>query len=450
MKNTILLISCIILSSCCYSVKIFKQPDMSKQEYIRDEFGRICIYHGVNISNFTKNSGKPSGYYNRGVADTCWQQPEDFCSLSTWGFNLTRLLWHWEAIEPQKNIFNKEYIHKQIERIKWAANYDIQVVVDIHQDLYTQKFCGNGFPEWTVLNNSILFNGCTDPWNLAYLDKAVLTAYHNFWNNKELQDKYVDMVDSVFKWVDTIPNVLGVDIMNEPFPDMSGKFERKKLTNLYNRIHNMVKEKEYKKLIFFEPWMGTSTGIPTCLKIKGGPGTVYYPHYYDAFIDEKREYKEENKILLKKAIPIKVQESQKFKSPLLYGEFGATPKDLNYLNDLINEFDFYNIGWTYYAHDLPQYSSFTFIDENKNPNAIFSVLHRVYPMKIAGDAPVYYLKDKAFYLSYNKSKASNSTIIYIPPNLNISVETSGEYNIIGNYLYYTNTNEIPQSIKIIY
>jgi hypothetical protein len=102
------------------------------------------------------------------------------------------------------------------------------------------------------------------------------------------------------------------------------------------------------------------------------------------------------------------------------------------------------------VHDLPQNSSFTFIDENKNPNAIFSVLHRIYPMKISGNAPVYYIKDRAFYLFYNKSDATKSTVIYIPSNLNITVETSGKYHIAGNHLYYTNTNEIPQSIKIIW
>jgi endoglycosylceramidase len=441
----------LLISSCCFTCRFFKDPEIDKQQFIRDEFGRICIYHGVNISNFSKHSGDTTGnYLSRGKPDTCWQQPDDFYKMKTWGFNLSRMIWQWEAIEPQKDQLNKAYIQRQLKRIEWANLYDVQVIVDIHQDLYAQKFCGNGFPEWTIRDEGQVFEGCKEPWNLAYLDPAVIASYDNFWNNDTLQDKYVAMIDSVFRWVDTISNVIGVDVMNEPIPDLSGKFERVKLTRLYTRIQDLVKAKGYRKLIVYEPWMSTSTGIPSCLKFEASAGTVYSPHYYDMFVDAQKPYGSANYEVMKKAIAVKVREAQEFKSPILYGEFGATPNYLDYLKDLLNEFDRYSVGWTYYSYDLPQHSAFAFIDENKNPRQTLSVLVRVYPMKIAGNKPVYNTSSNQFLLSYEKIETNQPTVIFIPEGLTITVETAGKYERSGQYLLYTNTAEIKQSIKVTF
>jgi len=429
---------------------MLKDPVMEKQQYIRDEYGRICIYHGVNVSNFSKHSGEQGPLQpGRGVADTTWQQPEDFQKLSTWGFNLTRMLWHWEAISPQMGTFDKDYVRRQIKRIEWAGVHGTQVVVDLHQDLYAQRLCGNGFPEWTIRNGGAKFEGCKEPWNLGYLDPSVFLSYNSFWNNDTLQDLYVAMIDSVFRWVDNIPNVIGVDVMNEPIPDLSGKFERVKLTRLYNRIHAMIREKGYKKQMWFEPWMSTSTGIPTCLKFKGDSGTVFFPHYYDMFVDAGKPYGPINLELMKKAIAIKVKESQeKFHSPILYGEFGATPLYLDYLGDILNVFDQYGIGWTYYSWDRPQHCGYTFIDEVGNLNAIGSVLVRVYPMKIAGNNPEYGINGKVFTLNYDKIETTQPTVIFIPMGLNVTVETTGQYELSGQYVIYRNTGELRQTIKI--
>jgi len=433
---------------CCYTCKLLKEPEPDQRQFLRDEYGRICIYHGVNINNACKSTGEPSGFFGRGRADTAWQQSEDFQRMISWGFNVGRMLWHWEAIEPQRGQFNKVYVQKKIKQIEDAGNFGIQAIVDIHQDLYTQRFCGNGFPDWTVRADGKVFEGCKEPWNLAYLDPAVITAFNNFWNNDTLQDLYVAMIDSVFRWVDKIPNVLGVDVMNEPIPDLSGKFERVKLTRLYTRIQNMVKAKGYKKLVIYEPWMSTSTGIPSCLKFAAGPGTVYSPHYYDMFVDAGKPYGPINHEIMKKAIAIKVREAQEFGSPIIYGEFGVIPKYLDFLGDLLDEFDRYGAGWMYYSYDYPQHCAFAFIDENKNPGPTLSALVRVYPMKIAGNNPEYGINGKTFTLKYDKIDSSQPTVIFVPETWEITVETAGQYERSGAYLLYTNTGGLKQTVKI--
>lgn len=441
----------LMLVNCCVIGKYLKEPDPADQKFLRDEYGRILILHGVNVSNFSKHSGEPSGYFNRNKGDTCWQRPEDFTRARNWGFNAVRHIWSWETLEPTQGTFNDYYIDRKLKRIRWMATESLYVIVDLHQDIYAQKFCGNGFPEWMIRDEGKEFGGCRDPWNLAYLDTAVLTTWDNFWNNDTLQDKYIEMIDHVFSLVDTIPNVLGIDVMNEPFPDMSGKFERKKLTRLYKRIYEMRKEKGYKKLIFFEPWMSTSAGIGTCLREFGDEGIIYFPHYYDMAIDAKKPYGTANKLYMDRAVPAKVYEAEYFGAPIFFGEFGvtsATEGYMNYLKDLLNVFDKYRCGWFYWSYDLLRYNDYSFIDNDKQPLPKLGLLSRVYPQKIAGDDPTYKINGNKFTLFYTKINIDQPTVIFIPEGLDITVRTDGEYEQQGRCLLYTNTGEEFQSITI--
>jgi hypothetical protein len=296
------------------------------------------------------------------------------------------------------------------------------------------------------------FGGCRDPWNLAYLDTVVLKNYDHFWNSPELQDQYVELVDFVFSIAENLPNVIGVDVMNEPFPDMSGKFERVKLTRLYERIKAMIEDKGYTKLMFFEPWMSTSAGPSTCLKFGAGEGTVYFPHYYDVFVDANKPYGPANKKLMEEVIQAKVYEAEQFGCPIMFGEFGARPAGpgaLEYISDLLDLFDKYRIGWTYYSYDLPQYCGYSFIDQDKNPNAMHEVLFgRVYPQRIAGDDPTYGIVGNQFNLTYKKIETQQPTVIFVPENKQVTVETAGQYTISGQWILYKNTDEETQSVTV--
>lgn len=439
-----------LVVSCCTVSSLVKTPNPDKQNFIYDEYGRILIHHGVFISNSSKHSGSPSGFHNRMKADTSWISCQDVSKLSDWGFNLVRHAWHWEGIEPNQNNIDTSYVNRKLKRVQWFVQESLQVMIDLHQDLYCQRFCGNGFPDWMVRANGKTFDGCTDPWNKAYLDDAVLETWKNFWNNDTLQNEYIDLVDYVLSVVDTIPMVLGVEIMNEPFIDISFNTESKKLTKLYKKIYKMREEKGYSKYLFFEPWMGTSSGISSCLRRFGSNKVIYAPHYYDVQVDAGQPYGVANGLFMNRSIPAKVYEAQVFDCPIILGEFGATTNNTQYIKDLLNLCDKQRMGWCYYTYDKPDHSSFVFINDDGDLNEMGKVINRVYPQKIAGERPYWELKENKFKLEYIGIDIDAPTIIYYPKGMNITIITDGEYIIDGQMIIYKNTTNLKQSINILW
>jgi endoglycosylceramidase len=434
----------------------------TKVKYLYDEEGRIKIYHGINVANSSKTS----------VDNLPWTKKEDLMKLSVWGFNLVRYLVFWSAIEPKKDSINVDYINKVIARLTYFKTINIDVVVDIHQDVYGAYFkgVGCGFPDWTVDDDSIPFT-LQQPWNANYLEPAVVAAYRNFWNNAEMQKQYVEMTSLVFSFVDTLSNVIGVNVMNEPFPTMTDNFvkalkekkiqnmkledlaelatfERDHLSKLYADILTEIKVKNYKKQLWFEPVIYTSAGIPTFLKFET-ENSVYYPHYYDPLCHEGKPYQYANSELMKESMKIKVLEANKFKSPILFGEWGIGQNVeyfQKYLVDFLDFADEYTYGWTYYCYDPGH--PFSIIDTAKVETAQLGLLCRPYPQRIAGINPRYRINGDAFELTYiNNARSKAQTIIYVPYN-KVKVETGGSYTKQGNLIYYTNSKERKQHIYI--
>jgi endoglycosylceramidase len=450
MKALMLILSLLLVSCTC----------LTKTKYLYDEEGRIKIYHGINVANSSKTS----------VDNLPWTKKEDLAKLNVWGFNLVRYLVLWSALEPSKDSVNVDYINKTISRLNCLKKLNIDVIIDIHQDVYGPYFkgVGCGFPDWTVDDDSIPFV-LQQPWNANYLEPAVVAAYRNFWNNAEMQKQYVEMVSLVFSFAETLSNVVGIDVMNEPFPTMTDNFvkalKEKKIQNmepedlielatfeldhlskLYTSILTEIKNKNYKKQLYFEPVIYTSAGIPTFLYFET-ENSVYFPHYYDPFCHEGKPYQYSNYELMKESMKIKVLEADKFKSPMLFGEWGIGQNvqyHQKYLVDFLDFADQYTYGWTYYCYDPGH--PFSIIDTAKVETPILGILCRPYPQRIAGINPKYKVGNDTFELTYINNGCKAQTVIYVPFKANVT--TAGSFTTEGNLIYYTNTKERKQHIYI--
>ncbi len=104
---------------------------------IVDKSGRGVFLRGVNISQ----SPKRSPYEN-------WQPLSDFQKLRDWGFNVIRLLVIWAAIEPEKGKIDLDYLGKLSHWIELADQVGLYVILDMHQDIFGDGFCGDGAPRW--------------------------------------------------------------------------------------------------------------------------------------------------------------------------------------------------------------------------------------------------------------------------------------------------------------
>ncbi len=111
----------------------------SDGKWIRDEKNRIVILRGVNCGGDSKLPPFEP-----------FQTEKSAEQIRSWGANVVRYVTVWEAIEPEPDVINKEYIKKMKEKVRWLARRSIYVIVDMHQDLYARKFCGDGAPEWAV------------------------------------------------------------------------------------------------------------------------------------------------------------------------------------------------------------------------------------------------------------------------------------------------------------
>lgn len=239
----IIVLNLVILSipSPCYA----GSKDISiRDEKFVDKNGREVILHGINMVC----KDKSRNYIGN------WDEI-DFNKLREWGINCIRLGIIWDGLEPSPGFINEGYL-KGIDRfIELSSCNNIFVILDMHQDLYTHKFGGDGAPEWAVLdggNPHIHFGGI---WSDAYFTSpAIKTAFDNFWNNtlisdgSGLQDHYALCWKSIAERYKDNPVVIGYDIMNEPFigsdidkvwEAMKTKFLEK--TRLYNSLEELEK-----------------------------------------------------------------------------------------------------------------------------------------------------------------------------------------------------------------
>lgn len=160
--------------------------------------------------------------------------------------------------------------------------YNISVLLDSHQDLFSKKFCGEGFPDWAVQNNKSfpfplpfklrrdehgypLMEDCLKkPFALFYLTYDVMKFQQDFFTNEHgLADSFAKMWVEVVKLMKDEPNVIGYEIINEPsganiyyYPYnflWPGVSNNKYLLPFYKRVHKALRAVDKEKLFFFEP-----------------------------------------------------------------------------------------------------------------------------------------------------------------------------------------------------
>lgn len=377
--------------------------------YLIDADGRIVIYHGINAANTAKHS---PGFLP-------WQTKEDFARLRGWGFNLVRYLIFWEAVEPVQGQYDEDYLDRTIERIGWLQEQDIDVLLDVHQDLYGRRFTGNGFPDWTVNDEDLSFTQ-RQPWNLNYLEPAVLTAYKNFWRSDDLKARYIAMIEHVLSRTDGLPNVIGLDIMNEPFPGQDAGFEEGQLTRLYEDVQAMRRRNGFRTRLFFEPVISTSAGLPSHLRFQPDADGVYAPHYYDPLCHEGAAHTDLGAWWMRQAVEGKAAEARRFGAPMFIGEFGisrSSPGWERYLDDFLGLMNAYHLSWAYYSYDRSSQASFGILDENGLPDAKLAHLVMVYAQRIAGRNPVMTCGERSFELQYDPIACAAPTVVFVPGSL---------------------------------
>ena len=388
--------------------------------FVTDDRGGALVLHGVSISN----SAKYEPLRNP------WCERDDVLRLSRdWGLNFSRYLIFWDALEPQPGEYDEAYLDRVQERLDWHRDAGIFVVLDMHQDLYSNALAplGDGAPAWAVETDGLPVVP-TSQWELYHLQPGVAAAYENFFDypgdHPELQDHYLAAWTHVIARFKDHPAVLGYEIMNEPFSKAAlgkGKdaFDAEWLAPFYRRFIAAARAVDPDGWIFYEPQAfvvsdGQAQSLPRFEDPREGPPRLaFFPHAYSLAAATCQGDAATLTAFLDRYEAARTAEVQAYGTPLAIGEFhggncGAI--DPWYLNEQLARFDRMRAGWAYY-----DYGGRGGPDGAEDP--VMAQLTRVYPRRVAGE-PVSYAFDagtRVFELEFvDRAGAEGATEIVLP------------------------------------
>lgn len=400
--NRRFLIPCILL---CLLLIVVQCGDEEEEQtadpvnFITDEQGGVLILHGANIDR----GAKSSPYY----ADVDREQILRWSA--DWGLNFVRLLILWAGVEPQPGVYDEAYFDKVEERIDWFHEAGIYVMLDMHQDVYSEFTCGDGAPEWAVRHDDQPIN-CPGQWFLGYFEPGVQRCFDNFWNyegpHSDLQDRYAAMWAAVAERFKDHPAVIAYDIMNEPHPGTmfdaaetlgmespdspSPEFDKTRLQPFYQRVINKIREVDEKAWIAFEPrYGGPGNGSPSYITTltdprNGPPRLLYAPHLYSIFLENAEAYDPQTDTTIADWEEHRRQEMETLNTPLVNGEWGLGSDWTNtqlFMKEVMDMYDRIMCGWAYWSWDPGGWS---WLNPDYTEKETADLIVRVYPQRIAG------------------------------------------------------------------
>jgi len=213
-----------------------------------DNFGRERIFYGFNVVDKGDNKeGKTKFDFEFDDAF--------FDKFKEKGFNILRLGFGWNVVEPKPVKYNEEFLDAIGVILDKCAEKEVFVYLDIHQDCYSSFCYGNGAPAWATLTGKYKPRPAKFVWaELYFRSKAVHQAFDNFWTNRQykdtcLQDYYAGMWRHIAEKFKDKPALFGFDFMNEPYPGKDGGKIFRKIIYKTARVVLVDREIKRSKLI---------------------------------------------------------------------------------------------------------------------------------------------------------------------------------------------------------
>jgi len=273
-------------------IRLGPNPSGTGQRIFVDSLGRQRIFHGVNAVV----KGPPWVPATDKFSKDLSLVDEDFEEMAGMGLNMLRLGVMWPGVEPERKQYNLTYLQELKKIVKGAGRYGIYTLLDMHQDGISEKYCGEGIPHWALArpthkgsfplplpafftdyyqypsNSSgsvALFPSrqeCSKfGWESYQASRETAAEYEALYTNANgMADAWAEMWAQVASYFKGMPEVLGLELINEPF---AGDFyknpgimvpypspfnaDRSRLEPAYNRINAAVRKVDSEVLLFF-------------------------------------------------------------------------------------------------------------------------------------------------------------------------------------------------------
>jgi len=354
---------------------------------------------------------------------------DDAAFLQANGFNAMRVGVIWAGVEPQPGVYDDGYLASIAQTVQTLAAHGIVSVLDFHQDLYNEKFQGEGAPAWAVLDHALPNPALGFPGNY-FANPAEQAAWDSFFANAKaadglgLQDHYARTWAHVAALFRNEPGIFGYEIMNEPWPGTAWAacavpltgcpVQDMQLTKFYQRVARAVRAVDPTTTMWVEPNVLFSYVDTTQL------GRIHAPDVGFAFHD----YCGPQAIGLGSAtckplddlsISAAKTYAGKHSEPLLLTEWGATTDlaNLTELRQLADHFQLSWLEWAYTGNDKTSASpngQALVLDPAQPPTGAnvltdkLGVLAEPYPQAVAGTPSSWSWRNGVFSLTYSTAR----------------------------------------------
>jgi len=443
--------------------------------FIKDGSGRVVFLHGVNAVWKVKPYYPPSSAYQTGAVDPSQSffDARDAKLLADNGLNCVRLgvLFAGVAPQPSPAFADPAYLEKIDELVALLGSYGVSVLLDFHQDMYNERFQGEGFPAWATHTEALAdqpipgvgtvpFSTVTAPpdqlssfgFPLNYFTPPVMRAFDNLWlNNFGLWAGYADAWQAVAARFAGRDNVLGYDLLNEPWPGTLWEtcasptgcpvFDTQRLQPFSEYVINAIRAADTTGIAFWEPdvtgdfGVANDVGLLTPIHDTANNNGISF-HDYCLIGGTVPGVSRGSDPECQFAEPLAFQQQQmaaaRNGSAMLLTEFGASD-DLTDIGRVAALADQNMVGWTYW-----HYANFTDVTGNPGAESLFTtddlgrfnadgsanlksgkadLLIRTYPQAVAG-TPKSFAFDPTtgrFTLTFTPDPSITApTVIFVP------------------------------------
>ncbi|MEA2752437.1 MAG: endoglycosylceramidase [Myxococcales bacterium] len=347
---------------------------------IRDPSGRSVVMRGVNLAGTHKQKPYVSDF-----------QPADYARIKNdWGMNALRFLVSWAGLEPTRGVYDQTYLGEIEQRIGWAHDAGLLVVLDMHQDLFGEGFLGgDGAPRWTCDEARYAAFKPTTPWFFGSLDPNVGACFDSLWTNGDVRSHLVEAWHQLAMRLAKYDNVLGFDPINEPFWGTASlqTFEASLLAPFYGEVTNAVRGVAPAWLVFAEPSAARNLGFGSTFPKLPFDGVVYSPHAYDPSAESGNGFDPSHRDVMLQKISDMRDEASTMGASLFIGEYGgdsAKPGIVEYMTAAYDGAGAVGASTTYWAYDKKDDGYGLLHDDGSEKKELADVLTRPYPQRVAG------------------------------------------------------------------
>jgi len=251
-----------------------------KGRWLTDADGRVVNLHGINMV-YKRPPYAPDAI---GFGD------DDAAFLASEGFNAVRVGLIYKAVEPEPGVYDDAYLDRIRATVDVLAAHGIVALLDFHQDMYNERFQGEGWPDWAVMDDGLPAQPASGFPNNYLMMPALQRAFdHFFANDGGLQDRYAAAWAHVAQRFRDAPNVIGYELLNEPWPGSTWQdclnptgcpANDPKLETFNRRVLAAIRAVDPRGLVWHEPFVLFNQGSGTSVKALDDPSIGFAFHDY--------------------------------------------------------------------------------------------------------------------------------------------------------------------------